>query len=62
MMSARICEDMPHDLIAWKVWLCHNIPIEVVEAGVIVEAVVRGLCILILNVSVEVWTMMSRDD
>lgn len=53
---------MPHDLIAWKVWLCHNIPIEVVEAGVIVEAVVRGLCILILNVSVEVWTMMSRDD
>ncbi|KAJ5337271.1 uncharacterized protein N7506_005293 [Penicillium brevicompactum] len=53
---------MPHDADLWTAWVSQNIPPDVVKAGVTAEVVARGSCMLVLNVPVEVWTMLPRDD
>lgn len=58
MMRARNRADMPHDPALWQAWLSQKVPPDVVEAGVTIEAVSRGSCILIFNVPIEVWTML----
>lgn len=58
MMRARIRADIPYDPVLWKAWLTQNIPPDVVEAGVTIEAASIGSYIVIFNLPVEVWTML----
>lgn len=61
LMSVTVRANMPHKPALWTAWLAQNIPSDLVDAHIKVEALCGESCILLISIPVEIWIMLPRD-